>query len=409
MASIERGGGETYDIEIARHLQAIGHDVMFLTGLPLVYPGRASLNSLKYHAIRSPYLGWLPWEKMKAGWRLRVADFWIFEWLAARWIMKRSENYDVIQICEMPHLVHLLKERRCPLPVVMRLTAPHIYDPWNGVQQADQIIASGTTMRKLREEGIRPDAADIPNGVDLERFKPTSEKVTANERKYTQITNNEEPITNNLIYVARFQDVKNHEMLIRAMPVIVAACPDVQLLLAGSGPLKKSIQALAEKLGCLPCIGFLGEIPHDQLPEYYRQASINILPSKYESFSFTTLEAMACGLPVVATDTEWVPYLLGRDREDKEVDNCSVMSGRKSEVRPQTSDLRSPTSEHLPGGIVVPVNDHEAMAMAVIDLLENPELRQTMGARNRAEVEKKYGWQASAEKLDGLYREVPQL
>ena len=60
--------------------------------------------------------------------------------------------------------------RRFPRPVVMRVTAPNVYDPWHGMAQADAVIASGTSMAKLRA-GPRPDCVEVPNGVDVTRFR----------------------------------------------------------------------------------------------------------------------------------------------------------------------------------------------------------------------------------------------
>ena len=77
MAAMERGGGETFDLEIARHLQSQGCTISFLTGIPLfgglrrkdLFSGfRSPVSS--FH-VRSPYFGWFPWDKVRGGWRLR--------------------------------------------------------------------------------------------------------------------------------------------------------------------------------------------------------------------------------------------------------------------------------------------------------------------------------------------------
>ena len=84
-------------------------------------------------ALRTPWLRRFPWDKVRGGWRVRQLEFEIFEWRAARWIAQRADEFDVIQICELPNLVHWLKRRGVKTPVVMRLTAPNYYDPRGGV------------------------------------------------------------------------------------------------------------------------------------------------------------------------------------------------------------------------------------------------------------------------------------
>ena len=148
MACLERGGGETFDLEISRHVARTGAQVTRLCGAPLLRP--APLPVAGARTLRTPWLRRFPWDKVKGGWRVRQLEFEIFEWRAARWIARHAAEFDVIQVCELPNLVHWLKQRGVKTPVVMRLTAPNYYDPRGGVRQADALIASGTTIEKLR-------------------------------------------------------------------------------------------------------------------------------------------------------------------------------------------------------------------------------------------------------------------
>ena len=60
MLSIERGGGETFDLEISRHLEELGCEVSYLSGLPLFSGARTPLSHSRSHTIRTPYFGWFP-------------------------------------------------------------------------------------------------------------------------------------------------------------------------------------------------------------------------------------------------------------------------------------------------------------------------------------------------------------
>ena len=360
MAGLERGGGETFDLEISRHLAQAGAQVTFLCGAPLLRPAPMPVPGAC--ALRTPWLRRFPWDKVRGGWRVRQLEFEIFEWRAARWIAQRADEFDVIQICELPNLVHWLKRRGVKTPVVMRLTAPNYYDPRGGVAQADALIASGASIERLRERG-QARVVDVPNAVDAERFRPQP----SDFRKRRGIGRDEFVA----LYVARFQAFKNHALLIDAFARFVADHPAARLLLAGSGPLRERTEQQAAERGLADKVLFLGEVPYAELPAVYAAADAMAISSDYESFCFAAIEAMAMGLPVLTTDCAWVPRL--------------VADG---------------------AGLVVPVGDPAAFAAGLKKLAENPALRQRLGAAGRQHVLERHTWPASAAKLLALHREV---
>ena len=357
MACLERGGGETFDLEISRHLAKAGAQVSYLCGAPLLRP--APLPVAGARTLRTPWLRRYPWDKVKGGWRVRQLEFEIFEWRAARWIAKHAGEFDVIQVCELPNLVHWLKRRGVRTPVVMRLTAPNYYDPRGGVKQADALIASGTSIQKLRERGHAA-VVDVPNAVDADLFKPQS-----SDFRQRHGIGRDEFVA---LYVARFQAFKNHAVLLDAFARLVREHAAARLVLVGSGPLREACERQAADLGVAEKVLFLGETPYGELPAVYAAADAKVISSDYESFCFAALEAMSTGLPVLTTDCAWVPR--------------RVADG---------------------AGLVVPVGDAAALAAGLKKLAENPALRQRMGATGRQQVLERHTWPASAEKLKRLY------
>lgn len=357
MACLERGGGETFDLEISRHLSRAGVQVTFLAGAPLLRPAPMPLAGAL--TLRTPWLRRFPWDKVKGGWRVRQLEFECFEWRAARWIARHAGEFDIIQICELPNLVSWLKKRGVKTPVVMRLTAPNYYDPRGGVKQADALIASGTSIARLRECGLE-EVADIPNAVDADLFRPQ-----VSDFRETHGLGRNEFVA---LYVARFQAFKNHAMLLEAFARLVRERPAARLLLAGSGPLRERSAQQAARLGMADNVMFLGEVPYRELPGVYAAADVKVISSDYESFCFAAIEAMAMGLPVLTTDCAWVPRL--------------VADG---------------------AGLVVPVGDAEAFAAGLKKLADNPALRQRLGAAGRQHVLERHTWPASAAKLLELY------
>ena len=360
MACLERGGGETFDLEISRHLAQAGAQVTLLAGAPLLRPPPLPLAGVRL--LHTPWLRRFPWDKVRGGWRVRQLEFEIFEWRAARWIARHAGEFDVIQICELPNLVFWLKKRGVKTPVVMRLTAPNYYDPRGGVPRADALIASGTSIPRLQERGLAQ-VVDVPNAVDADVFRPQ-----ASDFRQKHDIGADEFVA---LYVARFQAFKNHAMLIDAFARFVQGHPAARLLLAGSGPLRERTEQQAADLGLAGKVIFLGEVPFRDLPGVYAAADVKVIASDYESFCFAAIEAMSMALPVLTTDCAWVPRL--------------VVDG---------------------AGIVVPVGDAEAFAAGLKRLAENPALRQKLGAAGRDLVLDRHTWPASAAKLLELYRRL---
>jgi glycosyltransferase involved in cell wall biosynthesis len=121
----------------------------------------------------------------------------------------------------------------------------------------------------------------VPNGVDTNLFKPLNLK--------------KEP--QSLIFVGRLNKQKNLKTLIQAL-----AGTDYKLYVVGTGELKQELEELAERLKVQT--KFLGTIPNDQLPLVLNRCEIFVFPSLYEGHPKALIEAMACGLPVIASNVE---------------------------------------------------------------------------------------------------------
>ncbi len=377
MAALERGGGETFDLEISRHLKMLGCGVHYLVGAPLFAACPIPMHGADVSKLKSPYLPWFPWDKVRGGWRVRTAEFRAFERAAARWILREGAKFDIVQVCELPYMVHRLKAAGFTKPIVIRLTAPNFYDPEGGVQEADAAIASGTSIAKLRE-GVRADCVDVPNAVDFEVFKPG-----ASAWRISAGVSRDESV---ILYVARFQAFKNHEVLLQSFAALLKDISAARLVLVGSGPLRARMESLCESLGMKPRVLFLGEVPFAALPDIYRAADVKVVSSDYESFCFAAIEAMSSGLPVVTTDCGWVPNLIGD--------------------RVTTGGSNGPDIAQRQGGLVVPTRDPVALAAAMKRTLEDRQLANACGQWNRTRAVERHGWKSSAERLLDVYRKL---
>jgi len=147
----------------------------------------------------------------------------------------------------------------------------------------------------------------IPGGVDLQRFSPTGDKVGI--RRHLNI-----PEEKTILFTVRDLEPRmGLENLLFAVKEVIKAVPDAYLLLGGKGPLKNNLVSLAHELGVENHIRFVGFIPEEELPDYYRVADIFILPTiELEGFGLITLEALASGLPVLGTPIGGTVEILGK-------------------------------------------------------------------------------------------------
>ena len=183
----------------------------------------------------------------------------------------------------------------------------------------------------------------VPNIINIARFSnPAPHRAT---RRHLLVPRNLEPIYDN-------------ETAIRAFSIVHRSYPDATLTIAGSGPLAESLGALAESLDVSSAVIFAGRLDRDAMADAYRAADIAINPSLVDNMPNSVLEAMASGIPVVSTNVGGVPFIV------------------KDE---QTA-------------LLVPPKSPDAMAKAILRLMDDSELSDKLLDNGLADVQK-YTWQ----------------
>ncbi len=151
-------------------------------------------------------------------------------------------------------------------------------------RKAKHVIANSEGLKELAQTSSPDqDIKVIYNGVDTNQFYPLENKVSGDKIK--------------LISTGRLIERKGYRYLIEALK----DNDQVELTLVGDGNLAAELKELAVKNNANA--KFVGMVEHDELPKYLREADIFVLPSLSEGMSNSVLEAMACGLPIIATDT----------------------------------------------------------------------------------------------------------
>jgi glycosyltransferase involved in cell wall biosynthesis len=168
---------------------------------------------------------------------------------------------------------------------------------------ADAVFAVSQDIRRQTVRlGVDPGRVHVVlQGVD-EAFAPGS-RPDARARLGVDA---EAPV---LLWVGRMAPVKGLEVLLAAMPAVAREFPDMRLYLVGDGPPRAKLERQAAQLGVGENVRFMGNLPPEELPDWYRAANLTVLSSHSEGIPNVLRESLACGVPYVATRVGGIPEL----------------------------------------------------------------------------------------------------
>lgn len=151
----------------------------------------------------------------------------------------------------------------------------------------------------------------IPGGVDTERFQPAADRTAVRDALGL-------PARASLLFTLRNLEARmGLNSLIRAMAVVRRSVPEILLLICGVGSLRGDLTSLTASLDLNSHVRLPGLVPDEQLPLYYQAADFFILPTReLEGFGLVTVEALACGTPVLGTPVGGTPEILRPLRSD---------------------------------------------------------------------------------------------
>jgi len=200
----------------------------------------------------------------------------------------------------------------------------------------------------------------VPNGVDLDRFRPGLEPLP-------QFSDGKV----NLLFVGRLEKRKGLGILLRAYIALKQRLPELRLIVVGDGRMREGYEEYIER-NRIPDVVMAGYVNPEELPRYHASAHIFCAPNTgKESFGIVLLEAMASGLPVVATDIPGFVQVVAPGRQ----------------------------------GMLVRRDDPISLASALNLLVLDPELRRRMAAAGRATA-LKYSWDSVVDRIVSVYEEA---
>jgi glycosyltransferase involved in cell wall biosynthesis len=198
----------------------------------------------------------------------------------------------------------------------------------------------------------------IPNAIDTNKFTPGNKNLLRNRWGLSS------PI---ILYVGRFSEVKGVKYLLKAFPVVLKSLPDAKLVLIGGGPQQTEVDIYKKQFPSN--IVSLPFVPNEVMPYVYPGCDVVVLPSLEERFGNVTLEAMACGKPVVG----------------------SCIGGMLDTIVHEETGLQ-----------VQPRNSHQ-IANALIRILGNDKFREELGQNARQKVLNEFSSHIVIEKIEHLY------
>jgi mannosylfructose-phosphate synthase len=233
-----------------------------------------------------------------------------------------------------------------------------------------QTVTTELQREKLKElYGFSSDnVVVISPGVDVHTFCPANIS--------------EEPVDTKLperyvFCLSRIDSNKGHDLLLKAFDLVREEIDDVHLVIGGGSPQPRqveqqvfdSMKKIIDELSMHENVHIIGYVPDELLVPSYQHAELFVLPSIFEPFGMTALEAMACGRAVVASKFGGIKNV--------------IVSGEN--------------------GVLVDPADQKEFAAAMIELLNEPKSAEGMGLRGRETIQKSYSWEAIADKHFAFY------
>lgn len=290
----------------------------------------------------------------------------------------QGNNYDLIQVDNRPRMAASIKSHFPHTPVTLFLhsltfvTPPQISltSASSCFQPLDLIVANSSSLQSEL-------AARFPKhqhkfrvallGTDLDQFKiPSVGTKRTIQRKYRLDR------SFNVLFVGRLIPRKGIKVLIDAVRILRQSVPNARLVIAGGSPMKRYIHTMKRYAGKMRVPAtFLGYVPHRKLHQIYWLGDCFVCPSqKHESFGLVNVEAMASGVPVIA----------------------SSIGGIKEIIKHETNGL-----------LVQRFSQPEGFANAMRKLAQNSEYAADLAARARADVLHQFSWEQSASRLSTIY------
>jgi glycosyltransferase involved in cell wall biosynthesis len=360
-----RGGGETQHLAWMRALIAMGVDIDIITGRPLFQSPLHPVEDIPTTVLRSPYARDVVYKLQgrRVVGRLASlalhADEELFCWLAWLNVASRRVKPDLV----LAHALHQAPRlRTIDVPVAVYLPGPPHRRYVADLRAAEGLISDGWAAKHLPAQ-IGRAVDDVPKGVDTDLFTPGG----PDQRAAIGLDGKRV-----VLCVTRLVPIKNLPLLLDAVADVRRRLADVVLVLVGEGPQQPLLESRALELGIRDAVRFVGYVTQRDTAEWYRSADVFALASDFDNSPNVVLEAMASGLPVVATD----------------------VGGLRDYIDPPRN------------GLLVAKGSRADFAAALSVFLEDRTRARETGLANRQDAVERFSWNISATRMLSVYERI---
>ena len=381
------GGIAAYAHYAAAGFTKAGHQVRIISAMAIGSKARQTIDGVEVFRILHPFGNYF-WTRLPMiGKHMRFVRDLAYAWRVRRTLLKMIDNFhpDIVEYADIDAEGVFHPIQLCPY--VVKLHTPHIvlsaYYSDKEVSYARQGIEWLEARAINHAQGISSPslylAAEIekmiqvtpgciqyvPNFIDTDAYSPLAASLE------------EQPFS--VLYVGRLEERKGAIAFAQAIPIIAQVIPKAKFVFLGADRVSKSGGSQQEELehffkqtGLQDQVEFQGHAPPEVFLDFYLRASVFVLPSLFENSPYTLLEAMACGIACVVSRSGGMPEML--------VDGES--------------------------GLFFEPGDSKDLAEKVIELLQKPELRRSLGLAAREYVKQEYGLDVGTEKTLAFYGSV---
>jgi glycosyltransferase involved in cell wall biosynthesis len=370
------GGAGHAAYNLAQGLARAGHDVSVLTSSYNGQKRKEIINAVNIHRVICPRKG-----VHDCG--LRGALFYVLFAAIELRRLCRKNKYDLLHyFFSLPTgLLSLIPGPHGKIPYVVSLRGSDVpyYDVCNAkvhifgriLKPVTKVIWRNAGKVVALSKGLKQialltypnlDIDIIGNGIEADVFKPLEQGKNCDRQGKLRF-----------ITVSRLIKRKGIENIFKALAGLTEPERNqLELMIVGSGSYEKHLRDLCRDLHISDVVSFYGYCPRDKLFELYNRADVFVLPSLSESFGMVFLEAMACGLPVIATSVGGIPELV----------------------------------ENGVNGFLVPPDDVASIKTAIREISSNQDLREIMSLNNLRKVREYYSWDSVVRKYLDEYDAV---
>ncbi len=400
----EMGGQSVYILELGKHLARLGWKVDIFTRMTRKRTKKVTrvaknLNVIylkagpRYETPKEKYFKKLPEfvanflhykEKHKLEYSVIHGHYYNGGWVAGH--IKKMLRVPMVQTFHtLGYIRHRALQKFVKEDLEMTPSLEErIMAEKEAMKAADKIIATNPSEKqnivRYYDFGLKDKIATLPCGVNFQKFKKIKKEKARVDRNFS-------PDEKIILYIGRIDPLKGIDVIIKSLPSVIKEFAKrgekVRFIVIG-GKLGKrgnrddiaeveKLKQLAKDFNVDKHVVFRGKRSQEKLRYYYSGADVFVTTPYYETFGMTALEAMRCGVPVIASNVGGFPTII-EDEKD---------------------------------GLLFPAGDHKALSKKLIRLLKNEKLQNTLIQNGEEKVRESFGWSKIASDMSDLYRDLP--